>query len=333
MTVLRLPAGARLYAVGGAVRDALLGIPHRERDWVVTGATPDDLLALGFRPVGKDFPVFLHPETKEEYALARTERKSGHGYHGFTFHAAPDVTIEEDLARRDLTINAIARDEEDGALIDPFGGRRDIEQRILRHVSPAFTEDPLRVLRVAKFAARFAQDGFSIAPETIALMQQMCQNNELQYLSAERVWRETEKALTTASPQVYWQVLQQVHAMQPWFSELEHALDLQYFSQFSRVPESERSLYAWALSCYNLSTVQLKSLQQRLRVPNKYKDVTEAAARIAWTPTQPIDVDWIVSMVGELDGWRQPQRVNRMLTLWQLLGMTQATGTAIQMAV
>lgn len=322
----------KVYLVGGAVRDQLLNKQVYERDYVVVGARPEELIAKGFRQVGKDFPVFLHPHTGEEYALARTERKSGPGYTGFTVFAGPEVTLEDDLVRRDLTVNAIAQDEH-GQLIDPYNGRADIEQRILRHISPAFTEDPLRVLRVARFAARFAQDGFSIAPETIALMQQMCQNNELQYLSAERVWRETEKALTTASPQVYWQVLQQVHAMQPWFSELEHALDLQYFSQFSRVPESERSLYAWALSCYNLSTIQLKSLQQRLRVPNKYKDVTEAAARIAWTPTQPIDVDWIVSMVGELDGWRQPQRVNRMLTLWQLLGMTQATGTAIQMAV
>src|SRR5512146_2987403 len=173
-----------IYLVGGAVRDRLLGRPHVERDFVVVGATPDELLALGFRPVGKDFPVFLHPDTSEQYALARTERKTGAGYYGFATRFSPDVTLEEDLARRDLTINAMARDE-DGTLVDPFGGARDLEQGVLRHVGAAFAEDPLRVLRVARFAARF---GFKVAPGTLALMREIAADGELATLSAERVW-------------------------------------------------------------------------------------------------------------------------------------------------
>src|SRR2546426_898446 len=162
---------AKTYLVGGAVRDELLGLPLREKDWVVVGATPEDMAARGFKPVGKDFPVFLHPETKEEYALARTERKTAPGYHGFVFHAGPEVTLEDDLVRRDLTINAIARDES-GALVDPVGGQRDIEQRVLRHVSPAFLEDPVRVLRLARFYSRFKPLGFSVASETMTLMRE-----------------------------------------------------------------------------------------------------------------------------------------------------------------
>ena len=211
----------KVYLVGGAVRDQLLNKAVHERDYVVVGASPEQMLALGYRQVGKDFPVFLHPQTNEEYALARTERKSGAGYTGFTVFADPSVTLEEDLFRRDLTVNAIAQDES-GELIDPYGGLHDLQERWLRHISPAFTEDPLRILRVARFAARFAGDGFKVAPETLALMQQISQNGELAHLSAERVWQETEKALATTSPQVYWSLLHQVQAMQPWFSELEH---------------------------------------------------------------------------------------------------------------
>ena len=186
----------KCYIVGGAVRDRLLGLPVKDRDWVVVGATPEAMLARGFKPVGKDFPVFLHPHTHEEYALARTERKVGRGYHGFTFHAAPDVTLEEDLVRRDLTINAIAQDD-DGTLIDPYGGVADVEAGVLRHVSPAFAEDPVRILRLARFAARF---GFAVAPETQALMQQMVANGEVDALVAERVWQELAKGLMTDTP-------------------------------------------------------------------------------------------------------------------------------------
>ncbi|HEX7047893.1 MAG TPA: multifunctional CCA addition/repair protein [Gammaproteobacteria bacterium] len=210
----------RIYAVGGAVRDELLGITPHERDWLVVGATPELMTERGFTPVGKDFPVFLHPETKEEYALARRERKSGHGYHGFTFYAAPDVTIEQDLERRDLTINAIARDA-NGDLIDPFNGAADIDARILRHVSSAFAEDPLRVLRVAKFAARFHHLGFRIAAETLALMREMSAGDELDHLVAERVWQETRAALESAEPRVYFSVLRECGALKILFPEID----------------------------------------------------------------------------------------------------------------
>jgi tRNA nucleotidyltransferase (CCA-adding enzyme) len=212
-----------IYLVGGAVRDHLLGRTPLERDFVVVGATPEDLLALGYRPVGKDFPVFLHPDTGEQYALARTERKTGPGYYGFATRFAPDVTLEEDLARRDLTINAMARDAA-GALVDPYGGQRDLEARLLRHVSPAFVEDPLRVLRVARFAARFAPLGFTVAPETLALMREIVARGEMAALVPERVWVETERALGEDRPTAYFEVLRSCGALAAVFPEIA-ALD------------------------------------------------------------------------------------------------------------
>jgi tRNA nucleotidyltransferase (CCA-adding enzyme) len=213
----------QIYLVGGAVRDELLNLPARERDWVVVGARPEDLLARGFKPVGKDFPVFLHPQTGEEYALARTERKTGPGYRGFETLFAPDVTLEQDLERRDLTINAIAKDPDSGALIDPFGGQRDLDDRTLRHVSPAFVEDPLRVLRVARFAARFAQLGFRVAPETLSLMREIAARGELDALVSERVWQETQRALEMPTPARFFEVLRDANALPVIFPEL-HAL-------------------------------------------------------------------------------------------------------------
>jgi tRNA nucleotidyltransferase/poly(A) polymerase len=204
------------WLVGGAVRDALLGLPVHERDWVVVGATPDEMVEAGYRPVGRDFPVFLHPDTGEEYALARTERKTGAGHRGFVVHADPDVTLEADLERRDLTINAIARDA-DGNLVDPFGGRGDLDARILRHVSDAFVEDPLRVLRVARFAARFADLGFVVADETRDLMGRIARSGELSTLSPERIWRELEKALASDRPAAFFRVLAEVGALEPLF--------------------------------------------------------------------------------------------------------------------
>ena len=213
-------AQMNIYLVGGAVRDELLGYPYHEHDWVVVGATPEQLVATGYQPVGKDFPVFLHPETHEEYALARTERKHGHGYGGFSFYTEPDVTLEQDLARRDLTINAMARDDQ-GTLIDPYGGRQDLEARILRHVSPAFAEDPLRVLRVARFAARYHHLGFTLAPETLALMHQLVDEDEMEHLVAERVWKETSRALLEHDPDIFFTLLREVGALARLMPELD----------------------------------------------------------------------------------------------------------------
>jgi tRNA nucleotidyltransferase (CCA-adding enzyme) len=213
----------QIYLVGGAVRDELLGLPARERDWVVVGARPEELLAQGYKPVGKDFPVFLHPRSGEEYALARTERKTGPGYRGFETLFSPDVTLEQDLERRDLTINAIAKDPDSGALIDPFGGQRDLRDRSLRHVSPAFVEDPVRVLRVARFAARFAPQGFTVAPETVELMREIAARGELDALVSERVWQETLRALESPAPARFFEVLRAADALPKIFPEL-HAL-------------------------------------------------------------------------------------------------------------
>src|SRR3990167_4743881 len=210
----------KIYLVGGAVRDKLLGLPLQDRDYVVVGATPEEMAAQGYQPVGADFPVFLHPRTKEEYALARTERKQGHGYKGFTVYSAPDVTLEDDLRRRDLTINAMAEDEQ-GKLVDPYGGAADLKAGVLRHVSDAFVEDPLRVLRVARFAARFSGRGFRVADETLALMRQMTQSGELNHLVPERVWQEVERALGEPAPTGFFAVLRECGALAVLFPELE----------------------------------------------------------------------------------------------------------------
>ncbi|WP_153111133.1 multifunctional CCA addition/repair protein [Propionivibrio limicola] len=211
-------SGFTVYTVGGAVRDELLGLPVQDRDYVVVGATPETMLARGFKPVGKDFPVFLHPRTREEYALARTERKTGHGYKGFAFHASPDITLDEDLARRDLTINAIAR-ADDGTLIDPFNGIADLRAGILRHVGPAFVEDPVRILRLARFAARFTN--FSVAPETLALMRRMVDSGEVDHLVAERVWQEFAKGLMEKQPSRMIDVLRECGALARLLPELD----------------------------------------------------------------------------------------------------------------
>ena len=210
----------QVYLVGGAVRDERLGLPVSDRDWCVVGATPEDLEALGYKSVGKDFPVFLHPETGEEYALARTERKTAAGYHGFAFDTSTDVTIEDDLGRRDLTINALAIDS-DGNLIDPYNGARDIEQRLLRHVSPAFSEDPVRILRAAKFAARFHDLGFRIAPETLELMRSMVDDGEVQALVPDRVWKEVSAALSGPRPRIFFEALRECGALSVLLPEIE----------------------------------------------------------------------------------------------------------------
>jgi tRNA nucleotidyltransferase (CCA-adding enzyme) len=228
------------YLVGGAVRDKLLKRAVVDHDYVVVGAMPEEMLALGYKPVGKDFPVFLHPQSGEEYALARTERKTGRGYQGFVFQADATVTLEQDLARRDLTINAIAQDEH-GALTDPYHGVRDLEARVLRHVAPAFVEDPVRVLRVARFAARFAALGFTVAPETMALMRQMVRDGEVDHLVAERVWTETRKALGEAQPSAFLRVLRECGALAVLFPEIDALYGVPQRAEFH--PEVDTGLH------------------------------------------------------------------------------------------
>jgi len=269
------------YLVGGAVRDHLLGLEVKDRDWVVVGATPNDMLTRGFKPVGKDFPVFLHPDTGEEYALARTERKSGKGYTGFQFHTSTEVTLEEDLQRRDLTINAIAQ-AEDGSLHDPWKGQIDLQNRILRHVSPAFSEDPLRVLRVARFYARFAHLGFTVADETLTLMHALSTSDELVHLTPERVWQETERALSTRSPAHYFALLQQVEAL-PTLFPLLATLDTERLApRLSGLSEhTDASTLALALLLYQASEAlppesadsAIRDFCQRHRPPNRMRDL------------------------------------------------------------
>ncbi|MBL0909593.1 multifunctional CCA addition/repair protein [Pectobacterium carotovorum] len=337
----------KIYLVGGAVRDSLLGLPVTEKDWVVVGATPENLLAQGYQQVGKDFPVFLHPVSRDEYALARTERKSGKGYTGFVCHAAPDVTLEQDLLRRDLTINAIARTER-GDLIDPYHGRRDLENRLLRHVSDAFSEDPLRVLRVARFAARFAHLGFQIAEETMALMQKMAHEGELAYLTPERVWKETEKALGTSSPDVYFQVLRDCGALAVLFPEIDNLYGVPAPAKWH--PEIDTGIHTmmtvamaarlspeidvrFATLCHDLGKgltppelwprhhghgpagVKLvEALCQRLRVPNPIRDLAKLVAEyhdLVHT-VQVLQPKTLLKLFDAIDVWRKPQRLEQL---------------------
>ncbi|MFP9468202.1 multifunctional CCA addition/repair protein [Pectobacterium brasiliense] len=337
----------KIYLVGGAVRDSLLGLPVTEKDWVVVGATPENLLAQGYQQVGKDFPVFLHPVSRDEYALARTERKSGKGYTGFVCHAAPDVTLEQDLLRRDLTINAIARTER-GDLIDPYHGRRDLENRVLRHVSDAFSEDPLRVLRVARFAARFAHLGFQIAEETMALMQKMAHEGELAYLTPERVWKETEKALDTSSPDVYFQVLRDCGALAVLFPEIDNLYGVPAPAKWH--PEIDTGIHTmmtvamaarlspeidvrFATLCHDLGKgltppelwprhhghgpagVKLvEALCQRLRVPNPIRDLAKLVAEyhdLVHT-VQVLQPKTLLKLFDAIDVWRKPQRLEQL---------------------
>lgn len=268
------------YLVGGAVRDALLGCPVQERDWVVVGARPEDLEAAGYRRVGRDFPVFLHPETGEEHALARTERKSGHGYRGFEVHAGPEVTLEEDLGRRDLTINAIAQ-APDGAIIDPYDGRGDLERRLLRHVSAAFVEDPLRVLRVARFAARLDHLGFRVAEETRALMRRMADSGELDWLVPDRVWQETERALGEPAPARFFDELAACDALGAVFPELAPVYPGARGGARSALVAADASApVRFAALCHELAPdgAQL-ALCRRLPVPRLWAELARLTAR------------------------------------------------------
>lgn len=260
------------YLVGGAVRDQLLNFPFSEKDWVVIGSTPEEMIKQGYRPVGKDFPVFLHPETNEEYALARTERKTAPGYTGFTFHADPSVSLEEDLERRDLTINAMAQDQ-NGEIIDPYDGQEDLEQRKLRHVSLAFTEDPVRALRVARFSARYHHLGFTVAVETLDLMYAMVAQGETKHLVAERIWQELSKALTEKSPQQFFSTLSLSGALSDIFPELTpeyYNIGLNRLILMSK--NSGNAQLRFAAICQPLPPKEIQSLCKRLGAPNDYRD-------------------------------------------------------------
>jgi len=338
----------KIYLVGGAVRDALLGLPVKERDYVVVGATPADMLARGFRQVGKDFPVFLHPETGEEYALARTERKSGRGYHGFIVHAAPEVTLEDDLARRDLTINAIAQ-AEDGRLIDPYGGVRDLKARLLRHVSPAFVEDPVRLLRVARFAARFAALGFRVADETLSLMRHMVDHGEVDALVPERVWQEIVKALETDHPASFFEVLRKTGALARLLPELDALFGVPQPAQHH--PEIDTGIHSLKVLQQAVSlgadtptrlaallhdvgkgttppllwphhygherrgAQLLERVAERLRMPSSYRDLAIMTARWHTHAHKALELrpSTLLKLLEGLDALRRPERFAQFL--------------------
>ena len=344
----KLPTGkpVQRYLVGGAVRDSLLGYPFHERDWVIIGATPQQMLDAGYQQVGKDFPVFLHPQTKEEHALARTERKSGKGYTGFTVYAAPDVTLEQDLLRRDLTINAIAQ-ADDGSLVDPFGGVADIRQKILRHVSDAFAEDPLRVLRVARFYARYAHLGFSVASETQALMRRL--SDELSTLTPERVWQETAKALSEQTPQAYFQLLYDTGALQilmpelaalwgvpqppQWHPEIDTGvhtmmvvqqaallsdrLDIRFAALVHDLGKGVTKPELWPAHHGHEHTglPLIKQLCERLRVPNDCRDLALLVCEYHQLVhrARELKSSTVLKLFDAIDLWRKPERLEAIL--------------------
>lgn len=317
-----------IYLVGGAVRDTLLNYPFHERDWVVVGAHPEELLALGYQQVGKDFPVFLHPETKEEYALARTERKTGHGYQGFSCYAAPDVSLEEDLARRDLTINAMAMDS-NNTIIDPYHGQQDLQQKKLRHVSEAFTEDPLRVLRVARFYARYYHLGFTLDDKTFELLKSICQSGELQHLSQERVWKETERALAETSPAQYFLLLKSTGALSqliPPLAELEEVQFLQIDS-LQHNDKQQLTQLRFAILFHGLNkTVSQKALNN-VKTPNDYRDLALLVAEHSQSflqyeqQKQEVDSEDLLARLQQLDPFRKPERFALLLQAFQALGI------------
>lgn len=337
----------QIYLVGGAVRDQLLNLPVKDRDYLVVGATPEQLLSEGYQQVGSDFPVFLHPDTKEEYALARQERKNGIGYSGFLCDFSPDVTLEQDLIRRDLTINAIAQDAS-GQIFDPYNGQQDLANRLLRHISPAFSEDPLRVLRVARFAARFHSLGFKIAPETLKLMQQMTAYGELAHLTAERVWLETQKAFVTDNPQIYFEVLREIGALAILFPELDRLFGvpqpeqhhpeidsgihtLLVIAQAKRLAKKAENPTAllWAALCHDLGKgltekemlphhyghevkgiKPTRELSNRLKVPTDIKDFAILVTEYHTHCHKMAELrpQTVLKVFNALDVWRKPQR-------------------------
>ncbi len=337
-----------IFLVGGAVRDKLLGLPVKDHDWVVTGATPDDLIRLGYTPVGKDFPVFLHPETHEEYALARTERKTAAGYHGFVVHADRDVTLEEDVKRRDLTINALAEDK-NGRLLDFVGGKKDLDNRILRHVSPAFAEDPVRILRIARFAARFAPLGFTVAGSTMKLMRDMVKQGEVEALVAERVWQEMVHALGEPAPEVFIEVLRECGALQVLFPEIdrlfgvpqpeEHHPEIDTGIHTMMVLQqsvilSDEPIVRFAALTHDLGKgttpkeilphhygheergyYLVKDLCKRYKIPNNFRQLAEIVARYHTHCHRVFEIKpkTVLKTLNALDAFRKPQRFEQFL--------------------
>ncbi len=304
-----------IYLVGGAVRDALLGLPVRERDWVVVGSTPEEMLRLGYRQVGRDFPVFLHPETNAEYALARTERKVGPGHTGFICHAGPDVTLQDDLRRRDLTVNAMAQTP-DGTLIDPWGGSADLAARRLRHVSDAFAEDPLRVFRAARFAAQLGAFNFRVDPTTEQLMRDMCNRDELAELAPERVWQELAKVLATVSPGTFFDVLNNCGGMTRWFAELASVLGLSAFTN-ERARRLSDPLDRFGALGWLLGDGAIEALSDRLKSPNDYRRIAIDVARhgrtlVGWRTVDAVVLLDAMKGVGVV---RQPTWFSRMVSV------------------
>ncbi len=323
----------KCYLVGGAVRDRLLGYPFSERDWVVVGATPDDMLRAGFRPVGRDFPVFIHPDSGEEYALARTERKRGHGYHGFVFHTDTNVTLEQDLARRDLTINAIA-ETDSGELVDPYGGRDDLERKLLRHVSPAFAEDPLRVLRVARFAARYHHLGFRVADETVALMRTMVASGEVDHLVPERIWKETERALLERNPEIYFDTLTDVGALVRISGGALVALSLHATDALQRAAAANcDGEVRFATLLAGTDDALVEALCQQWRVPNSYAEL----ARLALAPlAQALQLETpaqAIELFERCDALRRPDRFRQFIALCDAEGAPPATQRRLERAL
>jgi len=338
----------KIYKVGGAVRDRLLGLADKDSDWVVVGATPERMVELGYRSVGKDFPVFLHPESQDEYALARTERKTAPGYTGFAFHADPNVTLEQDLLRRDLTINAMAEDDE-GRIIDPYGGQRDLEARLLRHVSPAFAEDPVRILRVARFLARFAPLGFTIAEETLALMRQMVESGEVDALVPERVWQEMARALAEPAPQAFVQALRDCGALAVIFPEIDRLFGvpqpeqhhpeidtgvhtLMVLEQAARLSPDPQVRFAALLHDLGKGLTPktawprhidheeggvplVEALCERLRAPREYRELAVITARyhLHFHRAAELRPATLVDLLSQLDAYRRPERFQRWL--------------------
>ena len=348
-----IPTSMQIFTVGGAVRDTLLGLPVKDRDYVVVGATPEQMVALGYTPVGKDFPVFLHPVTHEEYALARTERKTAPGYRGFVFHADGAVTLEQDLVRRDLTINAMALSE-DGVLVDPFNGRADLEQRLFRHVSDAFVEDPVRILRLARFAARFTD--FTVAASTNALMQRMVAAGEVDALVPERVWQELARGLMETQPSRMFDVLRECGALIRLLPEIEHAFAVQSSDEGTKIrarcmrsiDQAAQQNFALpirftALLCTleaieSVSPIdpiqqrqQIEALATRLKIPNECRDLAVMCARELACIDQSASLDAIalVGLIERCDGIRKPDRFLDMLRVVECTQLAQSSGSAL----